>query len=94
MINFDLRGCLGCKKPKTYLGAHFGTLSQGLVHPTAPVLLTKDSPRNKSYSFTNYFYKRRVVCGRTNGLFVNFYTIENGNGGGNWSKKKSCKRSL
>ena len=30
-----------------------------------------------------------------NRLFVNFYTIENVNGGGRWSKKdKSCKRSL
>ena len=28
-------------------------------------------------------------------LFVNFYTIENVNGGGRWSKKaKSCKLSL
>ena len=30
----------------SYLGAHFGTLIQRLVHPTAPLLLTKDSPSN------------------------------------------------
>ena len=32
--------------------------------------------------FTNYIYKRRGVGGQKNGLFVNFYTIENVNGGG------------
>ena len=31
--------------------------------------------------FTNYFYKRRGVSGQKNQLFVNFYTIENVNGG-------------
>ena len=51
MIIFDLRGCGGCQRPKTsYLGAHFGTLTQCLVHPSAPVLPTKDSPIN----FINY----------------------------------------
>ena len=40
-------------------------------------------------------YKRRWVGGQKNWLFVNFYTIENVNGGGRWSKKdKSCKSSL
>ena len=34
MIIFDLRGYGGCKRPKTYLNAHFGTLTQCLVHPT------------------------------------------------------------
>ena len=38
--------------PKTYLGPHFGILTQHSVHATAPVLLTKDSPRNEiSYAF-------------------------------------------
>ena len=47
VIIFDLRGCRGCQWPKTSdLGAHFGTLTQCSVHPSAPVLLTKDSPRN------------------------------------------------
>ena len=47
MIIFDLRGCGGCQRPKTsYLGAHFGNLTQRSVHPSAPVLLTKDSPRS------------------------------------------------
>ena len=32
--------------------------------------------------FTNYVYKRRWVGGQNNRLFVNFYTIENVNGGG------------
>ena len=32
--------------------------------------------------FTNYVYKRRGVGGQKNQLFVNFYTIENVNGGG------------
>ena len=32
--------------------------------------------------FTNYVYKRRGVGGQKNRLFVNFYTIENVNGGG------------
>ena len=27
--------------------AHFGTLTQRSIHPTVPVLLTKDSPRNE-----------------------------------------------
>ena len=31
--------------------------------------------------FTNYVYKRRGVGGPKNRLFVNFYTIENVNGG-------------
>ena len=31
--------------------------------------------------FTKYVYKRRGVGGQTNRLFVNFYTIENVNGG-------------
>ena len=38
-------------------------------------------------AFTNYVYKRRVVGGLKNQLFVNHYTIENVNGGGRWSKK-------
>ena len=33
-------------------------------------------------AFTNYVYKRRGVGGQKNRLFVNFYTIENVNGGG------------
>ena len=32
--------------------------------------------------FTNYVYKRRGVGGQKNRIFVNFYTIENVNGGG------------
>ena len=32
-------------------------------------------------AFTNYVYKRRGVGGQKNRLFVNFYTIENVNGG-------------
>ena len=52
MIIFDLCGCGGCKRPKTsYLEAHFGTLTQCLIHPTAPVLLTKDSRNEFSYDF-------------------------------------------
>ena len=48
MIIFDLRGCGGYYRPKTsYLGAHFGSVTQRLVHPSVPVLLTKDSPRNE-----------------------------------------------
>ena len=30
-----------------WMSAHFGTLGQCSVYPTAPVLLTKDSPRNE-----------------------------------------------
>ena len=46
MIIFDLQGCGGCQRPKTsYLGSHFGTSPQRSVHPSAPVLLTKDSQR-------------------------------------------------
>ena len=33
-------------------------------------------------AFTNYVYKRRGVGGQKNQLFVNFFTIENVNGGG------------
>ena len=33
-------------------------------------------------AFTDYVYKRRGVGGQKNRLFVNFYTIENVNGGG------------
>ena len=33
-------------------------------------------------AFTNYVYKRRGVGGQKNQLFVNFYIIENVNGGG------------
>ena len=47
MIIFVLRGCGGCERPKTsYFGAHLVTLTQRSVHPSAPILLTKDSPRN------------------------------------------------
>ena len=47
MLIFYLLGCGGCQRPKTsYLGAHFETLTQCSVHPSVPVLLTKDSPRN------------------------------------------------
>ena len=44
-------------RPKTsYLGVHFGTLTQRLVHPSAPVVLTKDLPRNEiSYDFQSQF---------------------------------------
>ena len=33
-------------------------------------------------AFTNYVYKRKGVGGQKNPLFVNFYTMENVNGGG------------
>ena len=33
-------------------------------------------------AFTNYVYKRRVVGGQKNQLFVNIYIIEIVNGGG------------
>ena len=33
-------------------------------------------------SFTNYVYMGRGVGGQKNRLFVNFFTIENVNGGG------------
>ena len=42
MIVFDLQVCGGCWRPKTsYLGSNFGTLTQGWVHPSAPVLQPK-----------------------------------------------------
>ena len=45
--------------------------------------LMKSSIINDSKgAFTNYVYKRRGVGGQKNGLFVNFYTIENVNAGG------------
>ena len=50
--------------------------------------------------FTNYIYKRRGVGGQKNRLFVNFYTIENVNGGGVGGQKKPnlvnivCERPL
>ena len=48
-------------------------------------------------AFTNYVYKRRGVGGQKHRLFVNFYTIENVNGGG--QKKPNlvnvvCERPL
>ena len=39
--------------------------------------------------FTNYVYKRRGVGGLKNQLFVNYYTIENVNGGGVDGQKKT-----
>ena len=46
MIIFDLRGC---QRPKTqYLGTHFGNLTQPQIHPSAPALLIKDSPKKLS----------------------------------------------
>ena len=39
-------------------------------------------------AFTNYVYKMRGVGGQKNRLFVNFYTIENVNGGGKVVKKR------
>ena len=51
-------------RPKTsYLGVHFGTLTQRLVHPSAPVVLTKDLPRNEiSYDFQSSYleYKNQA----------------------------------
>ena len=47
IIIFDLWSYGGCWRPKTYLCAHFGALTQRSVHPTAPFLLTKDSPRHE-----------------------------------------------
>ena len=46
IIIWDLPGCGSARGQKKYLGAHFGTFTQRSVHPPAPVLLTKDSPRN------------------------------------------------
>ena len=39
----------------SYLDAHFGTLTQCSVHPTAPVLLTKDSRNEIIYEFPPTF---------------------------------------
>ena len=41
MIIFDLRGCGGCLRPKTsYLGAHFGTLTQVLFQQEMRSVMT------------------------------------------------------
>ena len=45
-------------------------------------------------AFTNYVYKRRGVSGQKNRLFVNFYTIENVNGGGLVVKKRQILANL
>ena len=48
MIIFDLWRCGGWWRPKTsYLSAHFGTLTFCSFHPSVPVLLTKDLPKNE-----------------------------------------------
>ena len=57
--------------PRTFLGSFSQTF--GLTN----------SPLNSAKGpFTNYVYKKRGVGGQKNGLFVNFHTIENVNGGG------------
>ena len=50
-------------------------LKKGFGRSTIPETYRKGA-------FTNYVYKRRGVGGQQNRLFVNFYTIENVNGGG------------
>ena len=44
--------------------------------------------------FTNYIYKWRGVGGQNNRIFVNFYSIENVNGGGQVVKKTSASLQL
>ena len=65
----------------------------GLTHVPIPTFLRylearlvqgKKCAKKLTFSkgpFTNYVYKRRGVGGQKNRLFVNFYTIENVNGG-------------
>ena len=49
-LNSEVVEAVRCQM--SYLGAHFGTLTQQSVYPIVPVLLTKDSPRNEiSYDF-------------------------------------------
>ena len=74
MIIFDLHGCGGYQRPKTsYLGEHFGTQTQGSVHPTVPVLLTKCLSRNEiSYAFQPPF-SLLIVNSRTKPARLDFY---------------------
>ena len=71
MVIFDLRGCGGCQRPKTsYLGAHFGTLTQFLVYPIVPVLLTKDSPRNEISYDSQPPFSLHISNSRTKPAFI------------------------
>ena len=73
MIIFDLCGFGGCKRPKTsYLDTHFGTLTQRLVHPTAPVLLTKDSPRNEIHYAFQPPFSLHIPNSRTKSIGLDF----------------------
>ena len=53
------------------------------VHPNTQYTHSVSNEEELAFGpFTNYVYKRRGVGGPINRLFVNFYTIENVNGGG------------
>ena len=65
---------------KTYLSAHFGTLTQRSVHPSVPVLLTKDLPRNEiSYdSSLHSAFIFRILEASLQGLISSYtYIIRN-----------------
>ena len=66
VIIFDNQGCGVCQRPNTsYLGTHFGTLGQSLAHPTAPALLTKDSPRNQICYDSQHLFSLHISNSRT-----------------------------
>ena len=78
LIVFDPRGCGGCQRPKTsYLGAHFGTLTQFLAHPSAPVLLTKDSPRNFISYDSQPLFSLLISNSRTKPAGLDFQCMHN-----------------
>ena len=85
MIIFDLQGCGGCQRPKT------SSLTQCLVHPTAPVLLTKDSPRNKiSYDF-QHSLSLHIFNSRTKPAGLDFQWVGMGIAIGNFMLTTLCK---
>ena len=67
------------------------TLCQSYVHTSVPKKLITCNIKYVTIfpkgAFTNYVYKIRGVGGQKDQLFVNFYTIENVNGGGQVVKK-------
>ena len=93
-LNSSIRcNLLAVYKPHYVFGTSFNNIDfEGETKLPVSLEAKQNHPKE---AFTNYVYKRRGVGGQKNLLFVNFYTIENVNGGGRWSKKdKSCKRSL
>ena len=88
-IDYEIYNCLAklfSFEGKSCPGGDTPCSGNGQCDPTTGFCNCQEGHQGSDCSgkgpFTNYVYKRRGIGGQKNRLFVNYYTVENVNGGG------------